>query len=194
MSQRTLTDQALSHSGDEYDWTISGHPESHDYLLAPVTALLEQHDAIQVLDLGCGNGALCGTLAERNFAMTGLDHSRSGVELARRNFPAASFEQHDLTQPLPAQHASAVAALRPGGLLVLSTPFHGYIKNLALALTNSFDAHWHPLRDFGHVKFFSQPTLRQLLAEAGMTRLHFSMAGRFYPLSKSMIVAGVKPE
>ncbi|HUG73101.1 MAG TPA: class I SAM-dependent methyltransferase [Steroidobacteraceae bacterium] len=217
MSEPTLTDRRLSHASREYEWTTTGHPESHDYLLSPVLRLLERHGARRVLDLGCGNGALSGALASRQFAATGLDYSSSGIALARHNFPAAHFEQHDVTAPLPAAHvgaydavvsieviehlllprllvANALRSLRPGGLLIISTPFHGYLKNLALALTNGFDSHWHPLRDFGHVKFFSRATLEQLLSEAGLARLTAQTAGRFYPLSKSMIVSGLKAE
>ena len=34
--------------------------------------------------------------------------------------------------------------LRPGGHLIISTPYHGYLKNLILALTNRWDAHLSP--------------------------------------------------
>lgn len=215
MRERTLTDREISHESREFDWTVAGHPESHDYLLRPITALLTRHGARSVLDLGCGNGSLAGALAGRGLRVTGLDYSASGIALARRNFPAVRFEQHELAEPLPAEHrhaydavvsteviehlllprkliANALFALRPGGLLVVSTPYHGYFKNLALALRGGFDAHWHPLRDFGHIKFFSRATLGRLLAEAGLGGLRIGMAGRFYPLSKSMIASGVK--
>lgn len=87
---------------------------------------------------------------------------------------------------------NAMRALRPGGLLILSTPYHGYWKNLALAITNGFDAHWHPLRDYGHVKFFSKQTLVQLVQEYQLEEIQFETAGRISLLANSMIVHGLK--
>lgn len=215
MSQRTVTDSVLSRASNEYEWTTAGHAEAHAYLLPPVLALLKRHDSRRVLDLGCGNGSMSAAIGERGHAVTGMDHSASGVLAARRSFPALRFEQQDLSAPLPAEHEhaydavvsteviehmllprrlveNALLALRPGGLLIVSTPFHGYFKNLAIAVTNGFDAHWHPLRDFGHIKFFSRATLNELLMEYGISQLETRMAGRIYPLSKSMIASGVK--
>jgi 2-polyprenyl-6-hydroxyphenyl methylase/3-demethylubiquinone-9 3-methyltransferase len=75
----------------------------------------------------------------------------------------------------------------------VTTPYHGYLKNLALAVTGSFDQHWAPLRDYGHVKFFSRRTLTQLFEEFGYTDISFRTAGRVPPLAKSMVVTGIKP-
>lgn len=61
-------------------------------------------------------------------------------------------------------------ALVPGGRLIITTPYHGYVKNVALALTGRFDTHWHPLRNYGHVEFFSRPTLTALSREEGLSR------------------------
>ena len=80
------------------------------------------------------------------------------------------------------------------GMLVISTPFHRYWKNLALALTNRFDTHWPPLRDFGHVKFFSRKTLSRLVLEGGFSVVDFMRVGRIPPLAHSMIVVAVKPQ
>jgi 2-polyprenyl-6-hydroxyphenyl methylase/3-demethylubiquinone-9 3-methyltransferase len=49
------------------------------------------------------------------------------------------------------------------------------------------DQHFMSLWDGGHIKFFSIPTLRKLLAEQGATDVRFLRAGRIPPLAKSMI-------
>ena len=49
--------------------------------------------------------------------------------------------------------------LRPGGPLIISTPYHGYLKNLVLALSNKWDSHLTPLWDGGHIKMWSRKTL-----------------------------------
>jgi len=88
----------------------------------------------------------------------------------------------------------ASAALKPGGVLVRSIPYHGYLKNLALALSGAMDSHFTALWDGGHIKFWSMDTLGHLLREAGFTKLEFDRVGRTIPaLAKSMVVRARKP-
>lgn len=210
------TDRELSIKSDEFIWDAGGHSEAHRFLADPIVRLLRASKARTVLDLGCGNGALSGYIGAKGFGVTGCDFSRSGIDLAREQFPKISFFQHDVSQALPSEHrgkydavisteviehlllprnlmTNAVWALKPGGIFILTTPYHGYWKNLALALTNKFDDHWHPLRDFGHIKFFSRHTITALFVEHGFQRIHFETAGRLPIFACSMIVSGIKP-
>jgi 2-polyprenyl-6-hydroxyphenyl methylase/3-demethylubiquinone-9 3-methyltransferase len=82
--------------------------------------------------------------------------------------------------------------LKPGGTLVLSTPYHGYFKNLFLALTGKLDQHFTVLWDHGHIKFWSRKTLTQALEEAGFKEITFAGAGRLPWLWKSMVLRAVK--
>ena len=66
-------------------------------------------------------------------------------------------------------------------------PYHGYWKNLALALTGRMDAHFTAMWDHGHIKFWSIATLGELLREAGFADLRFERVGRIPALAKSMI-------
>jgi 2-polyprenyl-6-hydroxyphenyl methylase/3-demethylubiquinone-9 3-methyltransferase len=79
------------------------------------------------------------------------------------------------------------ALLEPGGLAIISTPYHGYIKNLIMALTGTLDRHFTSLWDHGHIKFWSKKTLSILLREAGFTHIEFLRVGRIPVLAKSMI-------
>jgi 2-polyprenyl-6-hydroxyphenyl methylase/3-demethylubiquinone-9 3-methyltransferase len=203
-------------SAEEFVWDIAGHADSHDMILPALLPLIESAAPQDILDLGSGNGSLAGLLSSKGYKVTGLEYSQSGIDIARKSFPQVRFEQHDLANSLSADHVSgydcvisieviehlllprklmeaAVQALRPGGLFVLTTPFHGYWKNLALALTGGFDKHWHPLRDFGHIKFFSRATMLELFREFNFTDVRFEMLGRIPPLAKSMLVAGRRP-
>lgn len=217
MTTKPKTDRETSSAADEFVWDTDEHTEIHRYIATPITERLRAHGANEVLDLGCGNGSFSALLAIAGFKVTGLDHSTSGIEIAHRKHPAVSFAQHDITQPLSAEHhgkyaavvsteviehlllprrliENALNALRPGGLLILTTPYHGYWKNLALALTNKFDDHWHPLRDYGHIKFFSKATMVTLFKEYGLQDIRFQTVGRIPALARSMIIDAVKPK
>lgn len=80
-----------------------------------------------------------------------------------------------------------------GGTAIVSTPYHGYWKNLALAVTGRMDAHFTALWDHGHIKFWSIATLGELLREAGFVDIRFERVGRVPPLAKAMIAIAQKP-
>ncbi|PYL65549.1 MAG: methyltransferase, partial [Verrucomicrobia bacterium] len=144
-----------------------------------------------VLDVGCGNGYTAGQLLTRGCDVIGIDLSKTGIALARQTYPAARFEVLPADdQILPRlgcspfdiivsteviEHLYApreymkgcFMALRPGGRLVLSTPYHGYLKNLVISLFDKWDEHLNPLWDGGHIKLWSRATLSCLFTETG---------------------------
>ncbi|MGZ2432543.1 2-polyprenyl-3-methyl-5-hydroxy-6-metoxy-1,4-benzoquinol methylase [Rhizobium redzepovicii] len=83
--------------------------------------------------------------------------------------------------------------VKPGGVAVMSTPYHGYLKNLALATMGKMDDHFMPLKDHGHIKFWSKDTLSMLLLDAGFDNVRFRYVGRIPVLAKSMIAVAQKP-
>ena len=89
--------------------------------------------------------------------------------------------------------AAAFSALNPGGVLICSTPYHGYLKNLTLAASGKLDAHFTALWGGGHIKFWSRRTLTALLQETGFEMVAFRGAGRWPWLWKSMLIAALKP-
>ena len=203
---------------ENYGWQDAA-PGSSDYINPAVSAILRRHAPADVLDAGCGNGALVRALRNAGFAAHGIDADQGGVDLARAAAPEARFAvallasdpaalgftadgqfdavvSTEVVEHLYAPHELpqfAWRALRPGGILVISTPYHGYLKNLALALTNSFDkhftAHWHG----GHIKFWSRTTLSRRLGDAGFHIIGFRGVGRLPWLWKSMILIANKP-
>lgn len=208
------TDDRLSLPAQEFVWRSGGLSDAHRYLWPTVSRWLEGLKIRSVLDLGCGNGAVTALVAQAGFDTAGVDGSSSGIEVARSNHPGLDFRLANLEEPLPVEfhgRFEAVLALEvvehllrprllferarealiPGGSLILSTPYHGYWKNLAIALVNGWDAHWHPLRDFGHIKFFSIATLAQLFQEQDFDIAAFARVGRIPFLAKSMILRGV---
>jgi 2-polyprenyl-3-methyl-5-hydroxy-6-metoxy-1,4-benzoquinol methylase len=164
-----------------------------------------------VLDAGCGNGAFVESLVDRGYPAVGFDVSRMGIEIAERRNLNAEFHQRSIYDEMPADWLGrfdvvvsleviehlysprellrlAREALKPSGILLLSTPFHGYIKNVALAVTGRMDTHFTALWDNGHIKFFSKRTLGELVASEGFSDLSWTFCGRFPFLWKSMVV------
>jgi len=90
--------------------------------------------------------------------------------------------------------AGCFAATKPGGRFICTTPYHGYLKNLAISVVGGWDKHASPLFDGGHIKLFSRKTLASLMTEAGFDRITFHGSGRYPYLWKSMVMQGVRPD
>lgn len=216
MTAKPKTDREVVSTGNEFVWDTEENTEVHKFIVKPIIKQLTAHGAVDVLDLGCGNGSFSRQLEASGFRVTGLDHSLSGILIAQKYCTNATFSQHDITQPLPNSYhdkfdavvsveviehlllprhliENAINSLKPGGVFILTTPYHGYWKNLALALTNKFDYHWHPLRDYGHVKFFSKSTILALFREFALQNIQFQSVGRIPIFARSMVISGTKP-
>ncbi|SDF98768.1 Trans-aconitate methyltransferase [Selenomonas sp. WCT3] len=60
-----------------------------------VMSLITAPKGSQVVDLGCGNGALTAKLAQAGFKVLGIDASAAMLEEARKNHPELSFKEAD---------------------------------------------------------------------------------------------------
>ncbi len=192
---------------------------SHNYLLPAITALLEDirlpKEQRRLFELGCGNGSLANQLADKGWKVTGVDPSVEGIALANQNFPYLKLLKGSSSDDLsglygqfpvvlslevvehvyaPRDYAKTLFNLcEKGGTVILSTPYHGYWKNLVLSVTGKMDQHFTVLWDNGHIKFWSRKTLFTLLEEAGFTDIRFSRIGRIPALAKSMIAQAKRP-
>lgn len=169
----------------------------------------------KILDLGCGRGEFAAALAEKGYAVTGVDASHKGIQEAKRMYPhlelfeatayddlANRFGRFPVVTSLdvvehvylPRRFAACIySLLEEGGAAIISTPYHGYLKNLALAVTGKMDSHFSALWDHGHIKFWSRRTLRKLLLEAGFSSVEFRYVGGIPPcLARSMIAIAKK--
>ena len=204
-------------SGYHYDNAATNL--SHDYLLPAVRRELKAlagSGEMRLFDLGCGNGSVAFEFERLGWAVTGVDPSEEGIDQARKNYPqinlhagsayddlATLFGRFPVVVSLevvehvysPRDYARTLfELLEPGGTAIVSTPYHGYWKNLAMAVTGKMDAHFTALWDHGHIKFWSFRTLSQLLTEAGLRDVRFVRVGRIPPLAKSMIAIARKPQ
>lgn len=200
-----------------YRWDSAELNQSHDYLLP---ALLDELSRLgssskRVFELGCGNGSVANVMAAQGWDVTGVDPSSEGITQANARYPSLRLEQGSAYDDLvarygwfpvvtslevvehvyaPRHYASTLfSLLESGGTAIISTPYHGYWKNLAMAVTGTMDAHFTALWDHGHIKFWSIKTLTQLLQEAGFVDIRFRRVGRIQPLAKSMVAIARKP-
>ena len=190
-------------------------PHTQAYLWRHIISLCAELRARRIVDIGCGDGSLCRELATRGYEVIGCEPSAESLRLAQRAAPELVFHAlgvDDDTSAVGAESFDVAIAteviehlvrpvslpgfakqlLRSGGHLIISTPYHGYLKNLVLALTNKWDAHLNPFWDGGHIKFWSRKTLSQLLNENGFRVVRFIGAGRLPFVWKSMILVAQK--
>jgi len=196
-----------------YGWHTAGSVPAHDYVVPEVLRLVgtQTKTACRVIDLGCGNGFVAGVLSRAGHQVVGIDVSEDGLNLAREAHPGVTFLRASVYEDGLARsigHADVVLALEvvehlyfptrlfnlafqilePDGLLIASTPYHGYLKNLAIALMGRWDRHWEPRWEGGHIKFFSRATLSSMLHDSGFAVEKIVGVGRVPGLWKSMIV------
>ena len=213
---------ANNYTYDNYtydDYRLNPDPPHQPMYLQLVLRRLRRDPSIKrVLDAGCGDGNFAASLAEAGYSVFGLDMSDSGIQIASDRgigaFEKASVYD-DLTAPFGGvatfdaivsveviEHlysprifiSRAFDALRPGGLLIVTTPYWGYLKNVALALTNRMDSSLTALWDGGHIKHWSRRTLSTLLAEQSFEVVGFDGAGRTVPyLWNGMVMVARRP-
>ena len=202
----------------DYGFHKAGPSHMHARFMPPIFALAGKlKSGMRVLDVGCGNGFTAGQFLGRRCTVVGIDLSESGIAIARQTYPAGRFEvlpaDGEILQNLSEKPFDLVvstevvehlyaprsyvrgcfAALKPGGRFICTTLYHGYIKNLMIAVTGSWDRHANPLWDGGHIKLWSPKTLTSLLAESGFTNFQFRGAGRVPYLWMTMVISADKP-
>lgn len=190
-------------------WTDKNPTYSHSYLLPLVTSLGRSLKPVKVLDVGTGNGSALPTWLQQGWQVCAMEPDRGGYELAR-SYENVTVRQLGVGDALPPEWCeafdlvlclevvehlfdpyalvkTALEALRPGGHAIVSTPYHGYLKNLALSVLDKWDFHHHPGQIGGHIKFWSKPTLRALFEKGGFKAVSFHGAGRLPYLWNSMV-------
>lgn len=165
----------------------------------------------KVLDAGCGNGEFSAFIQGLGFEVVGIDIATGAIEKARRVCPDASFYVGSLEDKLPFHNGEFNAiwctevlehlfdvhtclsefnrVLREGGMLILTMPFHGLLKNLTIVLVG-FERHFNPY--LSHIRFFTKRSLTECLLRAGFEPVLWRGIGRVWPLYKSFFVVARK--
>jgi 2-polyprenyl-3-methyl-5-hydroxy-6-metoxy-1,4-benzoquinol methylase len=205
--------------GISYEYSTARSEPSHRHLYPSVSRFLQNvPPGSIVMDAGCGNGSFISLFQDRQWQLHGSDLSPTGIEIARKTYPNINFFLAD-GQTLYADFLATVGQvdvvvsteviehlyaprdffrncydlLKPGGTLILTTPYHGYLKNLLLAITGKMDQHFTVLWDHGHIKFWSRETLTRALKETGFTNIEFAGSGRIPYVWMSMVLKATKP-
>lgn len=197
----------------EYGWGTDAEPESCGYISPKILELLGHYKSHHVCDLGSGNGALASELKRAGYDVVGVEYAADGVSIAQKNYPDLNFYNlgvqddpllvrkvegafdavvsTEVIEHLFSPHqlpGFARGLLDRGGLLIVTTPYHGYFKNLALSLFDKWDHHHTALWHGGHIKFWSRATLTKLLEDNGFQVIAFHGVGRLPFLWKSMVL------
>ena len=151
----------------------------------------------RVLDVGCGEGRFGAELARRGAVVVGIDVAEEPLRRARELHPQLDLRVVDGEGPwdLPdasfdvvwagevIEHVADTAAwlsevrrvLRSGGRLLLSTPAHGRVAMLRLALSRrALAEHFDPRGE--HLRFYSRDSLRELLEDFGFQEVEVRAA------------------
>lgn len=204
---------------DDYGWRNEDGPHSCNYITPEILDILKSLEVSRVLDLGSGNGKLCSEMSKVGYEVAGVEYDLEGVNLSKFNYPEIPFYNYgvqddpvdllkqekefdaivstEVIEHLFSPHLLPIYArsvLKDNGYLIISTPYHGYVKNLMLSVLNKWDFHHTALWHGGHIKFWSRVTLTKLLEENGFNVIDFSGVGRFSYLWKSMILIGRKKD
>jgi 2-polyprenyl-3-methyl-5-hydroxy-6-metoxy-1,4-benzoquinol methylase len=200
-----------------YSYDDGNFNHSHEYLAPALLTVVEKYHKdknIGIFDLGCGNGSIAFFLSGKGYLVSGVDPSNDGIRHAKSKFPLLNLElghsgdnllkrfgSFDFVYSLeviehvfdPYEFMKDVNSIvNVGGCIALSTPFHGYLKNLLISIFNKWDQHFTALWRGGHIKFWSPITLTQLLNESGFVVREVKRVGRIPMIAKSMIVVAQK--
>lgn len=166
-----------------------------------------------ILDFGCGRGEVLSEISKTNpkAKIIGVDISKLAIKQARKNAPNAIFKTIVESKIIPIQTGSIdfiiamdvvehvydtewmfnefARVLKIGGLVLISTPYCGLLKNLAVTILD-FEKVFDPLGP--HVRFYTRKSLEMCLKLIGFRVVNFDTFGRFYPFSKGMFVLAKK--
>ncbi len=190
-------------------------PPNRDPTTPQRLALLREYsgegEGKMALDIGCGLGVFTDALTQRGFRIIGVDISENAVAAARAKWPSCYFDTYTEDGKIPLDNESVDLVwcseviehqfdiydflsevnrvMKCHARLILTTPYHGLIKNLFIVL-GKFDKHFDPYTS--HIRFFNRKSLAKCLVDAGFTVTKWAAYGRIWPMYRSFFVCAKK--
>jgi 2-polyprenyl-3-methyl-5-hydroxy-6-metoxy-1,4-benzoquinol methylase len=172
-----------------------------------ISKVIPENQKITIFDYGCGSGKIFRELQKMNPKATliGADISQLAIKRITKQFPKNKFHLISDGQVLPIKSSSVdfITALdviehavhtelllsefhrilSPKGKLLISTPYHGLIKNLVICVVD-FEIVFNPYGP--HIRFFTKKSLLEGTEKSKFKMLKFGYYGRSYPLWRGM--------
>lgn len=165
--------------------------------------------APRALDLGCGEGHFAALMRGEGAEVVGVEIAGEAVRRAQAAHPGLDVRLVSPAAPLPFEDSSfdlvwageviehvadtsswlseVRRVLRSGGMLALSTPDHGWLSILAMALRpKRFDERFDPRSD--HLRFYTRRSLTTLLCDFGFAGVEVR-AGAGVPGARAVLLA-----
>lgn len=162
---------------------------------------------VKLLDFGCGKGTILGEMLKVNpkLDMVGADVSEEALNFAKKKYPKQTFVKITEGQKLPFKSNTfdfitaldvlehiydtdrafeeLARVLKPNGKILISVPYNGLLKNLAISLF-FFDYIFDPATP--HIRFYTKNTMTKYLTKYGLTPTYWNYHGKFYPFASGM--------
>ena len=163
---------------------------------------------LRVLDLGCGEGRFTAEIASAGASVVGADVAQAAIDRARARSPELEFARVEIDGELPfadgafdlvwasevIEHVSDTArwlsearrVLKPGGVLLVTTPSHGRLR-VAVGGLERFS---EPLGD--HLHLYTRRSLTETLTALGFGELTVRAVGGPPLLRRLLLGRGVR--
>ena len=195
----------------EYTWSHNFADNSYGYLSKSLNIIIKKYvkNKKNLLDIGCGNGYLTKNISKNFKEILAIDSSNSAIKNAKKNyFGKINFSEKKVEEVKKTKLWNCITLIEviehlysPDDMLkkiykisnkntkiIITTPYHGFIKNILILLFGKFDTHFSPLWEHGHIKFFSKNTLLKISLRNSFKIDKIFYSGRFFPISKSIIL------
>lgn len=200
---------------DRY-WADPKHADPVDDWSTPLRVKLAEpyFRGKRVLDFGCAHGESTRLIADSAASCVGLDLANGAIQEARKinqaanvTYVAGTIESlggdrfdavfmgdvlEHLYDGVGVLQALREYVLSEDGRLVLTVPYHGYMKTVASLLTLNFERDFNPMGP--HVRFFTPKSLRATLAAAGYSVERMTGFGRPIPLLYRGLFSVARPQ